>query len=84
MATNLHVILWPYQKERVYLNKPEILMQLKETINGEIRRVESEAFEGVMVQVLKRALGELSRKWLPFMRCSGVQMRCSGVENLKI
>ena len=42
-------------EERVNVSKPETLVQLKENINREIRKVGSETLEGVMVQVLERA-----------------------------
>ena len=53
--TSPDFFLWGYLKERVYVNKPETLEQLKENINKEIREVRSETLEGVMVHVLERA-----------------------------
>ena len=56
--TRPELFLWrylpaAYLKERVYVNKPETLEQLK-NINREIKELGSETLEGVMVQVLER------------------------------
>lgn len=47
--------LWGYLKERVYVNKPETILQLKNNIREEIRAITPEILRKVMEKVLERA-----------------------------
>ena len=47
--------LWGYLKEKVYVNKPQTLQQLKNNIRAEIRALEPETLRGVMENALERA-----------------------------
>lgn len=50
---------WGYLKEKVYINKPQTIPQLKENIRIEIRVITPEILRKVMEHVLERArLGE--------------------------
>ena len=53
--TSPDLFLWGYLKERVYVNKPETLEQLKENINREMREVVPETLAAVMEHVMERA-----------------------------
>lgn len=47
--------LWGYLKDKVYVNKPQTLGQLKQNIRDEIRRLQPETLRRVMQNALKRA-----------------------------
>lgn len=47
--------LWGYLKDKVYLNKPETIRQLKQNIRDEILSLQPETLCGVMENALKRA-----------------------------
>lgn len=47
--------LWAYLKERVYVNKPATIRELKTNIRNEIRAITPEILRKVMQNVLKRA-----------------------------
>ncbi|KAK3849790.1 hypothetical protein Pcinc_043469 [Petrolisthes cinctipes] len=53
--TSPDFFLWGYLTERVYVNKPKTLEQLKENINREIREVAPETLAAVMKHVMERA-----------------------------
>ena len=53
--TSPDFFLWGYLKERIYVNKPENLKQLKDNITKEIRELDQETPEAVMEHVLERA-----------------------------
>ena len=66
--TSMNFFLCIYLKVRVHVNKPETLEQLKESINREIREVESETIEGVINGYgasFGKSMVVRSRKWLP-------------------
>ncbi|KOC62997.1 hypothetical protein WH47_02446, partial [Habropoda laboriosa] len=48
-------LLWGYLKDKVYLNKPRTIEQLKENIRAEIRELMPDTLTKVMANVLKRA-----------------------------
>ena len=50
--TSPNFFLWRYLKEKVFVNKPQSLIELKENITREIR---PETLEKVMAEVIKRA-----------------------------
>jgi len=47
--------LWGYLKERVYVNKPRTILQLKTNIRNEIMAITPEILRKVMENMLKRA-----------------------------
>ncbi|KOC59803.1 hypothetical protein WH47_10771 [Habropoda laboriosa] len=47
--------LWGYLKDKVYVNKPRTIEQLKENIRAEIRELMPDTLTKVMANVLKRA-----------------------------
>lgn len=47
--------LWGYLKEKVYINKPRTLAQLKENIRAEIRALQPDTLTRVMENAIKRA-----------------------------
>nr|CAI5865735.1 unnamed protein product [Callosobruchus analis] len=47
--------LWSYLKEKVYVNKPQTIRQLKDNIRNEIHAITPEILRKVMEHVLKRA-----------------------------
>lgn len=47
--------LWGYLKERVYVNKPQTIEQLKHNIEAEIRAIEPETLRAVMQNACLRA-----------------------------
>lgn len=47
--------LWGYLKERVYVNKPATIEQLKDNIRAEIRELQPAILRKVMDNALKRA-----------------------------
>jgi len=53
--TALDYFLWGYLKDRVYVNKPKTLQQLKENIRAEIRALGPDILTRVMENVLERA-----------------------------
>ena len=55
--TSPDFFLWGYLKERVYVNKPQTLQELKENIRNEIRELNRnpEILQSVMNNVLERA-----------------------------
>lgn len=48
--------LWGFLKERVYVNKPQNIEELKQNIRTEIAQLEPETLRNVMQNVLKRAI----------------------------
>jgi hypothetical protein len=48
--------LWGYLKERVYVNKPRTIQELKENIRTETRRLRPETLRTVMEHAVERAL----------------------------
>lgn len=48
--------LWGFLKERVYVNKPQNIQELKQNIRTEIAKLESETLRNVMKNVLKRVI----------------------------
>lgn len=49
------IFLWGYVKERVYINKPRTIQELKENIRAEIRRLGPETLRTVMENAVERA-----------------------------
>ncbi len=47
--------LWGYLKERVYINKPHTIQQLKDNICAEIRGLQPELLSAVMENAVERA-----------------------------
>ena len=47
--------LWGYLKERVYVNKPQTIQQLKDNIRAEIRALQPETLTAVMENSVEKA-----------------------------
>ena len=48
--------LWGYLKERVYVNNPQTIAELKENILAEVRQIEPDVLNSVMENALQRAI----------------------------
>ncbi|KOC71363.1 hypothetical protein WH47_05245, partial [Habropoda laboriosa] len=48
-------LLWSYLKERVCVNKPRTIQELKENIRAEIRRLGPKTLRAVMENAVERA-----------------------------
>lgn len=49
--------LWDYLKEKVHVNEPQTLQQLKNNIRDEVRVLEPETLKGVMENAWKTKMG---------------------------
>ena len=52
--TSPDFFLWEYLKKKVFVNKPQSLIELKENITRETREIRPETLEKVMAEVIKR------------------------------
>ena len=52
--------LWGFLKERVYVNKPQNIRELKQNIRSEIANLEPETLRTVMQNALERAIKPLT------------------------
>ena len=53
--TSPDFFLWEYLKKKVFVNKPQSLIELKENITRKIREIRPETLEKVIAEVIKRA-----------------------------
>ena len=53
--TSQDSFLWRYLKEKVFVNKPQSLIELKENITREIKEIRPETLKKVMAEVIKKA-----------------------------